>query len=760
MRIAIFIAVVLLFSGTQINGQTVALVLSGGGAKGLSHVGVLKALEEFEIPVDYIVGNSMGAFVGALYAAGYTPSEIEKLVTSNKFRDWATGNIEERFFYSQAYDPDAGWTQIPLKPLSGGYQQILPTNLVPPFLMDFALMELLSQASLQSREDFDRLMVPFRCVATDIDSSKLITLSSGRLNSAVRASTTFPFYVRPVRVNDKLLFDGGMIDNFPVETAILEFDPDFIIGSKAAGNYPPANEADVISQIQNMLVRKTDYTIPREKGVLIESKVGYTGLLDFGPAAVFADSGYSAALRAMPHIQAMTSRRLGRDSLAAVRERFRSGNPELIIDTIHVTGVNSEQAKYILNKINPGNRRVYLNDIRDRYFLLLADDKISFIYPEITYDASGCLVLILHTRLTEKWMGSFGGNVSSTALNQAFVGINYKYLGKFGSRVGVNGYYGRFYSSIQASARIDYPGQLPFFTSLTGNLSRKDYFRNANYFFEDPSPSFLIVDERFLDFNMGHHFGKYGKISFGLAGVGRRLNYYQNNTFSRLDTADLTIFAFVNPHFQFEINSLNRKQYASAGALFGLYFRYYEGKEQNYIPNGMNNVSEVERKYGYYMFKSVYNNYFLRTGKINFGFLVEALYSNQPLKDNFTASQLSFPSFEPLPEMAALYLSSYRSNAYIAGGLKSVYSFSRSLEARLEGYLFQPYRQLINPGPNQQPSWSGLFPAPSVILSGALVFHSPLGPVSLSASFLERSEEKWRLSMNIGYIIFNRSMFE
>lgn len=758
--ITVLFAVLILFSGIEIQAQRIALVLSGGGAKGLSHVGVLKALEENQVPIDYIIGNSMGAFVGALYASGYSPDEIEKLVTSSSFRDWATGNIEERFFYGHAYDPDAGWTQIPLNPLSDGYQQFLPTNIVPPFLMDFALMELLSQTSLQSGENFDQLMIPFRCVATDIDSSKLVTLASGRLNTAVRASTTFPFYVRPVRVGDKLLFDGGMVDNFPVETAIKEFEPDLIIGSKAAGNYPPANEADVISQIQNMLVKKTDYTIPQEKGVLIESKVGLTGLLDFGSAKIFVDSGYVATLRVLPQLLALTDRRVSVDTVNALRNRFRSATPDILIDTIHVTGVDKDQARYILNKINPGNKRVSLNELRDRYFLLIADDKISYIYPEITFDSNGHQVLILHTRLTEKWVGSFGGNVSSTALNQAFVGINYKYLGKFGSRVGVNGYYGRFYSSVQANARLDFPGVLPFFMSVTGNLSRKDYFRNANYFYEDPSPSFLIIDERFVDLNLGHSFGKYGKVSFGMAGVGRRLSYYQNNTFSRYDTADRTEVVFINPHVLIEINSLNRKQYPNAGAKFGFYFKYYEGDEKNFLSNSIQSSGSAERTYGYFLLKGVYDNYFLRLGRTTFGFLVEAVYADQPLKDNYTASMLSFPSFEPLPEMAAVYLTRYRSNAYLAGGLKTVYSFSRPLEARLEAYVFQPYRQLNDPGPNTQPSWGKVFHQPSLVLSGAFVYHSPLGPVSLSAYYLERSENKWNISLNIGYVIFNRSMFE
>jgi len=742
------------------HAQRIALVLSGGGAKGLSHVGVLKALEEYQVPVDYVVGNSMGAFVGALYASGYSPAEIEELVTSNSFRDWATGNIEERFFYGHAYDPDASWTQIPLKPMSGGYQQFLPTNIVPPFLMDFALMELMSQASLQSGENFDNLMIPFRCVATDIDSSKLVTLASGRLNTAVRASTTFPFYVRPVRVANRLLFDGGMVDNFPVETAVAEFEPELIIGSKAAGNYPPAQEADVISQIQNMLVRKTDYFIPADQGVLIESKVGFTGLLDFRSAQIFIDSGYAATIRVLPQLLALTDRRITADSVGRVRDRFRSATPDLLIDAIYVTGVNEDQAQYILNKINPGNKKVYLNELRDRYFLLIADDKISYIYPEITFDSAGCKALILNTVLNEKWMGSFGGNVSSTALNQAFVGINYKYLGKYGSRLGFNGYYGRFYSSVQADARLDFPGVLPFFMSLTGNLSRKDYFRNANYFYEDPSPSFLIVDERFLDVKLGHYFGKYGKISFGLAGVGRRLNYYQTNTFARYDTADRTEVLFINPHVKFEINSLNRKQYPNSGARFSLYFKYYEGSEKNFLSNSQKSHDLNERSYGYYLIKGVYDNYFLRMGKTTFGLLLEAVYANQPIKDNYTASMLSFPSFEPLPEMAAVYLTRYRSNTYLAGGLKTVYSFSRPLEARLEAYVFQPYRQLNDPGPNTLPSWGKVFPQPSFILTGTLVYNSPLGPVSLTAYYAERSEEKWKLSLNIGYVIFNRSMFE
>lgn len=757
----IVLSLVMMFWAIASTAQNVTLVLSGGGAKGLSHVGVLKALEENHIPVDQIVGNSMGALIGALYASGYTPLEIEQLVTSNSFKDWAQGNIDERFYYSKAYDPDAYWVKIPLVQGKGGLKQFLPTNFVAPYLMDYALMDLFSAAGALGQQSFDSLMIPFRCVATDIDSSKLVVLRNGQLGTAVRASYTFPFYIKPIRINNKLLFDGGMYNNFPVDVAREEFDADIIIGSKAAGNYPPADEADIISQLQNMLMRKADYHIPDSIGVLIESKMGYASLLDFDQAERYIDSGYVAAIRTMPKLARSIARRVDTVSLREKRLAFKHRLPALHFDTIVINGTNQAQAEYITKKLNPGTRFNTLSQIRERYFTLLADDKINFIYPELIYNrVSEQFELHLDVSLAEKFEGFFGGNISSTAVNEAFVGIHYKRLDRIGSRIGLNAYYGRFYSSVQVNGRLDFPGKLPFFIGLNGTMARKDYFKNANYFYEDPNPAFLINDERYLDADFGHTFGRYGKLLFGIADVNRNLNYYQTNSFSRNDTADQTTSHLVCPHFLFEINSLNRKQYANSGARLSFEARYYEGNE-TYLAGSFNpKQDEVKRYHRYYLLKFAYDNYFFKTGRLTAGCYGELSYSSQPVLSNYTATMLSAPSFVPVPEMTTLYLDEYRAFTYLAGGLKTVFGFSRKIDLRLEGYIFQPYKRLNNPGVGQQPSFGPAFSNPSYVGSFGVVYHSPLGPLSLSANYFDREGNNFGVLLNIGYVIFNRSMFD
>ncbi len=212
--------------------QSTVLVLSGGGAKGLAHVGVLKALEENNIPVDYVVGSSMGAFVGGLYASGYKTDDILRVLSNPENYEFKRGNAKSEYFLFQKYEYDASWITIPFS-FKGGMKARLPFTVYNTQELDYMMMEYFAQPSAAANYNFDSLFVPFRCIATEIDSTELILMKGGDLAKSIRASMTFPFFLRPIRVNDKLLFDGGMINNFPVDIAVDEFNPDFIIGSKA-----------------------------------------------------------------------------------------------------------------------------------------------------------------------------------------------------------------------------------------------------------------------------------------------------------------------------------------------------------------------------------------------------------------------------------------------------------------------------------------------------------------------------------------------
>ena len=303
MRTYILGVVLLVFSSVSAFSQKVGLALSGGGAKGIAHIGVIKALEENGIPIDFVAGTSMGAIVGSLYAAGYSPEEMEEIVTSEDFQNWAWGKIPDNYiFYFKRKENDASWIDLKFR-YDSIFSPSLPTNLIPPHSMDLAFMKLLSQAAARANYTFDSLFVPFRCVASDVYANEPVVFSSGDLGSAVRASMTFPFYFKPIMVNGHLLFDGGIYNNFPVDVMNKDFKPDYIIGSCVASNSLPPSEDNVLLQLENMIVTNTNYSVPDSNGILISPDVKTVRLMDFQLASELIKIGYDAAMTQMNNIK-------------------------------------------------------------------------------------------------------------------------------------------------------------------------------------------------------------------------------------------------------------------------------------------------------------------------------------------------------------------------------------------------------------------------------------------------------------------------
>jgi len=343
----LFCAVLLIVFTLTASAQKVALVLSGGGAKGVTHIGVLKALEEQGIPIDYIAGTSMGAVIGGLYASGYSPDEILKLIDSPDFPYWVTGKVDSRYtYYFKKSRANPSWINFKFR-LDSIFETKLPTNIVSPINMDFAFMEIFAAASAASDYDFDSLYIPFRCVASDIVSNKEVAFRKGDIGKAIRASMTFPFYFKPIRIDGKLLFDGGMYNNFPSNVVFEDFNPDIIIGSKAASNYGPPNEDDIISQIQTMLMEKTDYNVICENGILIEPKLKTVNVIDFSNTEAFIDSGYVATLRKIPEIRRFVTDSISMEARSKQRQAFNSKKKPLMIEKLQVNGLNKNQEIYV-----------------------------------------------------------------------------------------------------------------------------------------------------------------------------------------------------------------------------------------------------------------------------------------------------------------------------------------------------------------------------------------------------------------------------
>ena len=296
-KISLFALICCLLHFLPVHSQKVGLVLSGGGAKGLTHIGIIRALEENGIPIDYITGTSIGAIVGSLYAMGYSPDEMEELFRSEDFRLWYSGSVEEDYMYYFKKDrATPEFFNIHLSPkdsLSNGLiPPFFPTSFVSPIQMNLAFIQLFAPATATSEGNFDNLFVPFRCVAADVYNKKQLILKNGDLGDAVRASMSFPFVFRPIEIDGILAYDGGIYNNFPTDVMCEDFNPDIIIGSVVAKNPGRPEIHNLMSQIDNMVMQKTDYTMPDSLGILLRFRFNDVSLLDFHRLDELQKAGY------------------------------------------------------------------------------------------------------------------------------------------------------------------------------------------------------------------------------------------------------------------------------------------------------------------------------------------------------------------------------------------------------------------------------------------------------------------------------------
>jgi len=751
-------------------GQRVGLVLSGGGARGVTHIGVLKALEENDIPIDYISGTSMGAIVGGFYAAGYSANQIEEIFTSDALQSWINGTFNTRYsYYFKAGDPSASW-QIFKITIDSVLRVKLPTNIISPYEMDFRFLEWFAEASAACNYNFDELYIPFRCVASDIADNKFTVLSKGNLDKAIRASMTFPFYFKPIRIDNKLMWDGGMYNNFPVDVMVEDFEPEVIIGSKAASNYGPPKEDDVISQIQSMLMANTQYEVNTKNGVLIEPKLKPVNITDFTNTREFIDSGYQATLAKMPEIKKLLKLQETVNEKNNKRKDFIAKKPLMVVGDIHYRGINKKQESYLDRLIREKKILAKLQDdsistkdklqiIKDQYYKILAEDQIESVNPEMTYfPERGVYDVYFDITRNNRIEAEIGGLVTSKATNEIFFQVKYNKWSNYSLNLIGNVYLGRFHNSGLALARIDLPGSVPVAMELSYTLNGWNYFKASTYFFEDEKPNYLVQRDSYWKYEISTPVTNNSKFAFEFEPGLKTDYYYQTNQFSRLDTADKTTFNFYSPGLFLEYNSLNRKQFASEGSYFKLCTRFISGLEKN-IPGSTTTDTTIHSNYhNWFQLRVVYDKYLKGFGKFKFGLYGAATFSNQLFFNNYTSSVLSAPAFEPIPESQTIFLPQFRAYDYFAFGAKAIFNLLKNIDFRAEAYIFQPYQEILQDEVGKA-YFGDVFSNRFYIGSGSVVFHSPIGPISMCLNYYDQADEPFSFNINIGYFIFNKRPF-
>ena len=322
----------------------IGLSLSGGGAKGFAHIGVLKVLDSLGVKVDYISGTSMGAIVGGLYASGYTGKEIEKVVMETDFYTIIANekNRKETTFFDKSVDKYI--LNIPVK---DGKFNVLPKAISTGQKNIYLLKELFKNVS--SINDFSKLPIPFMCIATNLESGKIEIFEQGDLVSSIMASSAFPSLMDPVKINDSLYIDGAMTINYPSKP-LKDKGIDIVIGvdlSQGLANRDNLQSAiDILNQVIDFGIQKETKNQYQYTDVNIHPDLTGMTATSYDAKRAILDSGYVEAKKYVETLSLLPKRK---DELLRVPLNSIYSNvykiDSLILENSNIFGKNYVQGK-------------------------------------------------------------------------------------------------------------------------------------------------------------------------------------------------------------------------------------------------------------------------------------------------------------------------------------------------------------------------------------------------------------------------------
>ncbi len=763
---ALFKIIILLFISLNccvLNAQKVGLVLSGGGASGIAHIGVIKALEENGIPIDYITGTSIGGLIGAYYAIGYTPQQMEELVKTNFFKSITRGDVPVKYEYMvKERESLASWYTFKFNP-KDPYLKNLPTNVINSIPIDYYLMETFSSVSNNVSNNFDSLLVPFRCNASDVETKKSIVFKRGDLPSAIRSSMSYPFYLRPIYIDGKLLFDGGLYNNFPISVMQKDFTPDYIIGSNVSEKTKSPDDDDLYLQLRNLLMSETVFNPLNEKGVLIEPWSDVS-IFNFDDAQRLIDSGYYATLRNIPQIKKQIQRQVYATDLVSKRKLFTNYKnfDSTTFNNLQVMGFTKKQNQFIVKSLFFKQKPFTLNQLKKRYFRLASDDKIRHIFPVAIKDsATNKYTLKLIGKKEKPFYVDAGAILSNRPISEAFAALQYNYLGKIGFNAYVNGYIGKLYSGTYSKLRFDFSGKLPVFIEPSFTFSRWDYYTSSILFYDFLKPAYLVQEDKFGELKIGVPVGNISQFNLAGGFTVWRNQYYPNDNFTRLDTADITYFDYWYTQANYKINTLNRKMYATEGMYLNFRARALEGTETHIPGNTTTDTNKFERRIHptWLQLKFTIDKYIKTFRGFKIGVFGEAVYSTQTFFSNYQATILSAPAFNPTPESQTFFIDAYRAHNYLVGGLKAITTPIKSLDIRVEAYIFQPVYTILKTA-DDKANYSTPFLTSHFTGMAAAVYNTAIGPISVGVNYYDQYQNPFSFFFHFGYIIFNRKSID
>lgn len=774
IRILSTLAISLLCICNIANAQTVGLVLSGGGAKGYAHVGVIKALEEHGIPIDYVTGTSMGAIVAGLYASGYSPDDMVKIFNSPSFKNYYKGKTPNKYLDFFKYEqPDVSLLRVDLRKKNKKKIGLaLPTNIIATQPMDLGLIDLFASSSAGAHNDFDSLFVPFRCVAADVYNNREKIFDKGDLGTAIRASMAIPMVFKPVELDSTLYYDGGIYSNFPIETMRKVFNPDIIIGVyvSAFGSDDPPDSEDLLAQITNLIMgEQKSIEVNQNKGIVLSIKFKDVGVMDFQKLDYAVNKGYEYCNDVIDSIKNLVVRRKDVEELDNERKIYRDSLPQLKFDSIIVDGnINKYEKEYIEKSINLKRIKKHCKDsvmdyntIESNYYKLISDYQVKQATPLAEYnDSTGEFDIRFNVKKDNRTSLGLGAVVSNGSSSMVYLGGSYKLLGRVSGLFKANFYYGRFYASAMLSGRIDIPTYQPFSLELSGTLNRYDFFKGSSRVLSMTyQPPYIIDYENNIRLDITTPITRHSIAKIGIASGEQKYSYFQVSSYQPSDTADITSLNYFSEHILFNYNTLNYIMYPTDGQEFVVDFRHTIGTEKNNPGSTTALDDPFTMRHNWIQLNLIADHYSRIFKYLTIGAYAQFFVSNRPLLRNYSSSVLYAPAFTPIMNSKTLLLTNYRANNFFAIGVKPIVNITERLNLRTEFYFYMPFKKIIKEELTSNiytPAYSERFTYYYFMASAALVYNTRFGPLGISINYLDDDNVNWYFMFHLGFMMFNK----
>ena len=765
MKKALVLITFLLLLPILVQAQKVGLVLSGGGAKGLTHIGIIRALEENNIPIDYITGTSMGAIVGSLYAMGYSPDDMEILLKSEEFKRWYSGEVEEEYMYyfkKNQPTPDFLNIRLSFRDSLNIKPQFLPSSVVNPIQMNLVFLDLYARATAACGGDFNKLFVPFRCVASDVYNKKQLIMNRGDLGDAVRASMSFPFMFKPIEIDSVLAYDGGIYNNFPTDVMRDDFHPDVIIGSVVATNPTKPKENDLMSQIENMVMQKTDYSVPESEGIVMTFKYDDVNLMDFQRIDELHDIGYNRTMSMMDSIKSRIHRRVNLDNIRLRRLVYRSNYPELRFKNILIDGANAQQQAYIKKEFHASDDKEFtFEDVKRGYFRLLSGNMISEIIPHAVFNPEDDTYdLHLKVKLEDNFSVRIGGNVSTTGSNQIYLGLSYQNLNYNAKELTFDGQLGKIYNNVQLMGRIDFATNIPTSYRLIASISTFDYFKKEKLFSRNDKPAFNQKDERFVKLKVGLPFLSSKRAEFGVGLAKIQDRYFQKNVIDfDKDKYDKSEYSLFGGSISFNGSTLNARQFSTQGSHEELVAQIFTGKERFY-PGETSDIKKTsEERHSWLQLSYMKEKYHRMAEHWTLGWYLKALYSSRNFSENYTATMMQAGEFAPTAHGQLMYNEAFRANQFVGAGVRPVYRLNQMFHVRGEFYGFMPIFPIERNSINKA-YYGKAFSRFEYLGEISIVCQFSFGAISAYVNHYSSPKKEWNVGLTLGWQLFNYRFFE